>query len=62
MRLDVERGEYSDSDQNAMLKMFDLGKGLATGQPPDVGEKGTIEPADAGAGRYACSRGAIRVS
>ncbi|MGZ8255647.1 MAG: pyridoxamine 5'-phosphate oxidase family protein [Burkholderiaceae bacterium] len=47
VRLDVERGEYWDSDQNAMLKMFAIAKGLAEGRRPDVGEKGTIEPADA---------------
>ena len=47
IRLDVERGEYWDIDQNAMLKMFAVAKGLATGQRPDVGERGTIAPADA---------------
>jgi len=47
LRLDVERGEYWDSDQNAMLKMFAVAKGLAKGERPDVGTKGKIEPADA---------------
>ncbi len=46
LRLDIERGEYWDSDQNSMLKMFEIGKALATGQRPNVGEKGTLEPAD----------------
>lgn len=48
VRLDIARGEYWDSDQNAMLKMFEIGKALATGERPNVGEKGTLEPADAG--------------
>jgi hypothetical protein len=30
-----------------MMKMFEIGKALATGRRPNVGEKGTIEPADA---------------
>jgi general stress protein 26 len=47
LRLDIERGEYWDSDQNAMLKMFALAKGLASGKRPDVGERGKLEPADA---------------
>ena len=47
VHLDVARGEYWDSDQNAMLKMFAMAKGIATGQRPDVGERGPIEPADA---------------
>jgi general stress protein 26 len=47
LRLDVERGEYWDSDQNAMLKMFAFAKGIATGRRPDVGERGKLEPADA---------------
>ena len=47
VRLDIERGEYWDTDQNAMMKMFEIGKALATGRRPDVGQKGTIEPADA---------------
>lgn len=48
VRLDIERGEYWDSDQNSMMKMFEIGKALAAGRRPNVGEKGTIEPADAG--------------
>ena len=47
VRLDIERGEYWDSDQNAMMKLFEIGKALAAGRRPKVGEKGTIEPADA---------------
>ena len=47
VRLDIERGEYWDADQNAMMKMFEIGKALATGRRPNVGAKGTIEPADA---------------
>lgn len=47
VRLDVERGEYWDSDQNAMLKMFAIAKALATGTRARVGEKGSLEPADA---------------
>jgi general stress protein 26 len=47
VRLDVERGEYWDSDQNSLLKMFEFGRALAAGRRPEVGEKGTIEPADA---------------
>jgi general stress protein 26 len=47
LRLDVERGEYWDSDQNSMLKMFAVAKALATGKRAKVGEKGTLQPADA---------------
>ena len=47
VRLDIERGEYWDSDQNSMMKMFEIGKALAAGRRPKIGEKGTIEPADA---------------
>ena len=47
VRMDVERGEYWDTDQNTMLKMFAVAKGLATGTQPNVGAKGKIEPADA---------------
>jgi general stress protein 26 len=47
LRLDVERGEYWDSDQNAMLKMFAVAKALATGKRANVGEKGKLQPADA---------------
>ncbi len=50
VRLDVERGEYWDTDQNSLLKMFEIGKALASGRRPDIGEKGTLEPVDA-AGR-----------
>jgi general stress protein 26 len=46
LRLDVERGEYWDSDQNSMLKMFAVAKALATGKRANVGEKGTLQPAD----------------
>jgi general stress protein 26 len=46
LRLDIVRGEYWDSDQNALLKMFEVGKAIATNARPKVGEKGTIEPAD----------------
>jgi hypothetical protein len=48
---DRERGEYWDSDQNAMLKMFEIGKAFATGRWPEVGDEGTIEPADAAESR-----------
>ena len=51
LRLDIARGEYWDSDQNSMLKMFEIGKALATGRRPDIGEKGALEPADAGGTR-----------
>jgi general stress protein 26 len=47
VRLDVERGEYWDSDQNALLKMFEFGKALATGRRAEAGDKGSIERADA---------------
>lgn len=47
LRLDIVRGEYWDSDQNSLLKMFEIGKAIATNTRPNVGKKGTIEPADA---------------
>ena len=47
VRLDIARGEYWDSDQNSMLKMLEIGKALATGRRAEIGEKGTLEPADA---------------
>ena len=47
VRLDAERGEYWDSDQNAMLKMFSIAKAIATGKRAQVCEKGRLEPADA---------------
>jgi general stress protein 26 len=46
VRLDIVRGEYWDSDQNSLLKMFEVGKAIAAGTRPKVGTKGTIEPAD----------------
>jgi general stress protein 26 len=46
LRLDIERGEYWDTDQSSLLKMFEIGKALATHSTPDIGEKGTLEPAD----------------
>ena len=45
LRIDIERGEYWDTDQSSLLKMFEIGKALATHEQPDIGEKGTLEPA-----------------
>lgn len=47
VRLDIERGEYWDADQNSMMKLFEIGKALAGGRRAQIGDKGTIEPADA---------------
>lgn len=47
VRLDIARGEYWDTDQNSLLKMFEVGRAIAGNRRPQVGEKGTIEPADA---------------
>jgi general stress protein 26 len=44
LRLDVERGEYWDADQNSLLKMFEIGKALATGRRPQIGETGSLAP------------------